>query len=542
MSKKFIFFFIIIILLAIGFWYWHSQSYSKEILKLEILGPEKAALGENIEYIVKFKNNGNLRAEKPELFFEYPENSILESEPKIKKLSSEDLGGDIYPGEERTFKFQTRLLGKEAEAKIAKATLIFQPKGLNQRYELSTTFTTILEKILFNFTLDFPSTIEAGENLTFRINYLSNIPYPLKDLTCQIQYPSDFEFKNSKPQALDQSQWNLPGLNEGEGGRIEVSGILRGESKEQKIFKAKIGIWEEDEFILLKEAVKGVEIVAPSLYIFQQINGNPQYIASSGNLLHYEIFFRNVGEEPLTDLVLISRLEGKGFDFYSLKALRGNFQLGDNSIIWEGKQIPKLQFLDVNEEGKIEFWIGLKTQWEMQSLADKNPEIRNKITISQAREEFSNKVTSVIKGEQQTFFEDKFFDNSGPYPLEPNKKTLFTVAWSVKNYYNDVNNVKMRAILPKEINFLGKIWPKENAGLTFDSLSREILWEAGDLPAGSGVLNEGKSCAFQLAIEPTEETAEKDILILNSAQISGDDQWTKTILNFNTSALKTEVK
>jgi len=54
MSKKFIFFFIIIILLAIGFWYWHSQSYSKEILKLEILGPEKAALGENIEYIVKF--------------------------------------------------------------------------------------------------------------------------------------------------------------------------------------------------------------------------------------------------------------------------------------------------------------------------------------------------------------------------------------------------------------------------------------------------------------------------------------------------------
>ena len=102
----------------------------------------------------------------------------------------------------------------------------------------------------------------------------------------KIEYPSGFEFIASQPQALEKTEWDLPILNKAEGGRIEIRGKLTGEIKEQKIFRATLGIWQSGEFILLKEAVRGVEILKSSLSIFQQVNGFSQYVANPGDSLH----------------------------------------------------------------------------------------------------------------------------------------------------------------------------------------------------------------------------------------------------------------
>lgn len=545
MSKKNIIVFVFLILLVAVFWFWQSGSYSKEVLKLEIIGSDTADLGEKIEYVVKFKNNGNVRLENPELIFEYPEHAIVEDyDSRIIRMSSSDLGGDIYPGEERVLTFSARLLGKEKEVLTAKASISFQPKDLTTKNQVSTTFATVLDKIPLTLNLDLASKIEAGKSLSFRVNYLSNVDYPLTDLSCQIEYPDEFEFSQSDPEALDQTQWDISVLNEADGGRIEIWGTLRGEVGDQKNFKVKLGIWKDDEFILLKEVTKGIEIIAPSLYIWQQINGNPQYIASVGDYLHYEIYFRNVGEDPLTDLVLISRLSSQGFDFYSIQSPEGNYQSGDNSIIWEGRNVPKLQYLGPNEEGKVEFWINLKEgEWPFYSLADKNPELKNVVVISQAREEFSTKVNSLIEGEQKAVFGGSDFENSGPYPVEAGKETKFTIKWTIKNYFNDVENVKMKTQLPENVNFTGKVWSSdENVNLTYDSASREVVWDIGEIEAGSGILNEEKYCAFQLSIIPDQQDAGNQINLLKQSTISGDDKFTGNSLNYQTGVVNTNIK
>ena len=52
---------LVVIVGLVGFWSWQKNSYSKETLKLEILAPGEAALGQEIEYTVRYKNNGNIR-------------------------------------------------------------------------------------------------------------------------------------------------------------------------------------------------------------------------------------------------------------------------------------------------------------------------------------------------------------------------------------------------------------------------------------------------------------------------------------------------
>ena len=72
---------IIVIILAIltglvGFYYYQKNIYSKEVLKLEILGPETTDLLQEVEHVVKYKNNGNFRLENPELSLEPPKYAL----------------------------------------------------------------------------------------------------------------------------------------------------------------------------------------------------------------------------------------------------------------------------------------------------------------------------------------------------------------------------------------------------------------------------------------------------------------------------------
>jgi len=537
--KIFNFLIILAALIGIGgfFWYWQSNSYSKEILRLEILGPSEVTLGQEVEYVIKYKNSGNFRLDDPELIFEPPEYSFKDEKIFGRQiLGPEQLGQAIYPGEERTFSFKIRLLGREGDIKIAKAFLNYQPKNLNARYESTTSFTTIIKSAPIAFEFDLLSKIESGKDFVFRMNYFSNVDYLLTDLRVQIDYPLGFEFIESTPKSLDKAEWEIPVLNKSEGGRIEISGRLSGGVGEAKIFKAKLGIWKENEFILLKEITRGVEIIKPSLYLRQEVNGNPQYVAIPGDWLHYEIYFKNIGEDNLNNLFMINQLEGEAFDFYTIKSAFGNFQSGDNSIIFDWKRISKLQYLAPMEEGKVDFWIKLK-----EHLGNiRNPTLRNKVFVSQVKEEFITKISSKLEVEQRGYFQDEVFGNSGPLPPRVGDMTTYTIMWQVKNYYSDVKNAKIKALLPQNVELSGEIFPEEEiARFAFDSQSREIVWSVGDLEKGVGVSKTGISLAFQVVLTPDIFQKGKTPDIIGEAKITGEDGWTGRIIEAVSPALNT---
>lgn len=533
---------VIIFLLAIGVvgvWYFQRNTFSKEDLKLEILGPEKADLAQEIEYIVKYKNNGNITLENPKLTFEYPENSIPIDEqtsgmpsPETGSLRQKKNIADIYPGEEKSFHFKARLFGKENEAVVAKVQLSYQPKNLKPRYESATTCTTIIKSVPLTFEFDLPSRIEPGKDTRFRINYFSNVDYLLSDLRIQVDYPEGFEFSESIPRPLEKDEWAIPLLNRSEGGRIEISGKLSGRIGTQKGFTARIGSWRDGEFILLKEITKTIVITEPSLYVFQQINGNPEYIASPGDLLHYEISFKNIGNKPLTDLFLIVRLEGDKIDFKTIKSNQGKFESGDNSIVFDGRQVPKLKFLDSQEDGKVEFWIEVKEGWNPNDPEAANPVIRDKIFISQAEKEFVTKISSALELSQKGYFQDEVFGNSGPIPPKVGEVTTYTIMWNAKNLYNEVKNARVKATLPPEVRLTGKIFPEEQTSkFAFDPQSREIVWELGDLRIGKDI-NPALNISFQIAFAPTLSQKGQIATLIGAAQVTGEDSWTEqTIKN-----------
>lgn len=538
MKKFFIFILILLLLFGIlGYYYYQKNTYSKEVLKLEILGPEEVQAFDQVEYLVRYKNNGNVVLEDVELTFKYPENCLPEEGSlKMIRKSLED----IYPGEQKIASFKARVFGKEGQVEKAEATLKYRPKNLKAFYESNTVFATKIKFVPLTFEIDLPSKIEIKKEIQFYLNYFSNSDWPISDLAIKIDYPLGFEFIDSNPRALQKKEWNLGILNKAEGGRIQIKGRLNGEPKEEKFFRAFLGVWRDNEFIVLKESTKASQLRESAISIFQQINGYSEYVAKAGELLHYEIFFRNIGSEAYENLFLITKLEGIAFDFDSLKVENGQFNRGESSIIWDWREVSKLRFLDRGEEGKVDFWIKVKKDWETDSFKNKNFSLKNQVMLSQTKEEFEIKISSQLEFVQKGFFNDEIFGNSGPLPPRVGETTTYTIIWQVKNYYNDVKNVKVRTTLPANIKLTGKFFP-EQASLTFDSDSREVVWTVGDMIAGKGIIDSPPNIAFQISFTPDSSQKNDIALLIGEVKISGEDDWTGYNLEFSSPGITTEL-
>lgn len=528
MGKKFLIIFIIFVIALVGLaaWYYQKNIIGRGDLRLEILAPTEIELGQEFEYLVKYRNNGNFTLEAPKLIFEYPEGSIIEEE---KTLRQEIELEDIYPGEEKTLPFKVRLLGKENTAKKAQVALSYRVKNLNTRFESNTSHTTLIKFTPLTFEFDFPSRLEAGRNIKLRLNYFSNVDFPLSNLRIEIDYPQDFEFLSSVPKGLAPNEWEIGLLNKAQGGRIEVEGKLAGEVFSQNVFRARLISWQQDKAIILKEIAKGVELIQPSIYISWQVNGSPQYTAKVDDYLHYEISFKNIGDNTLENLFLSLKLEGDTLDFDSLQLDSGKFQEEIGTIIWDQTMIPQLRLLPSLEEGKIEFWVRVKKKF---SSSLRNPLIRAKINLNQAKEEIVTKINSKLVISQEGFFNQGPFENSGPIPPKAGSSTTYTIAWQAKSLYNDVKDVKVKAVLPPTVKLTGEIEPKE-AKLSFDSGSREIIWDIGDLLAGE----DGQGIDFQIKFTPTSVQKGKVAKLIPQAKIIAEDTWTELTIEKKDSAV-----
>lgn len=522
--KKFLIFFTLFLFIGIGilgFWYWQRNIYSKEALKIEILAPETAQAGEEIEYLVKLKNNGKIRLENPQLIFQAPEHSILKDYPTNRIIKEIE---DIYPGEERTYSFLARLFGPENQTMKAEALVIYQPKNLKASYESKTTFTSKIEFVPLTFEFDLPPKVEKEEEITLFLNYFSNLDYFLESLRVKIQYPPGFIFQDSSPQALDQTEWPLPSLTQASGGRIEIKGKIEGKEGEEKIFRAQLGMIKDGQFLLLKETQQSLKIVEPSIYLSFLINNSQNYIAEAGDLLHYEIFFKNIGKKPIQKKFLLASLEGEFFDLFTLKSKKGEWGKGDNTILWDWKNISDLRFLDVGQEGKVEFWVKLKKE---PPFKIKNPKLKVKINLAGLEKIFETKINSKIEFYQKVYFHQEFFQNQGPLPPQVGEKTEYVVVWQIKNSWNDLGKVKVKARLPKNVHLSGEIFPSE-AKFTYDSQSKEVIWNIDEIPAWPA--EEFLTLAFQIELLPDSSQQGETPLLIEEGEIFAQDLFTGEIL------------
>lgn len=540
MNKKILLIlFIVIVVALVAFLLYRGGMFSKEILRFEILGPDTAKIGEEIEYTVQYKNNGNFVLENPKLTFILPDNSLTEDSRTmiVKNLD------DIYPGGQEFVKIKARLLGKDEDLKIAKASLSYMPKNITATYESRTSFTTKIDASPITLDFDLPTKAEQQKSLQYSINYFSNVDYPLENLSVKVDPTPGFELTSSDPMSLDNSEWKLQTLNKAQGGRVNISGMVSATNNQDLTFSASLGMWQNANFVVIKQVSATVKVIQPLLFISQQVNGSASYVASPGETLHYQIFFRNIGSTPFDNLFMVAKLDSLALDMSTLQAGNGGqVQPNDNMIVWDNSQVFSLRHLDVQQQGEVNFTVKVKSDWGPSGANADDATINDSINISQITQKFAIKVNSGLVISQKGYFQSSDISNSGPVPPKTGKATTYTINWEIKNYFSDAKNVKVKAILPKNISLTGIIMPQnELSNFSFDSASREIVWSAGDIQASTGVTGDPVTLSFQVSLVPDSSQKGSTAPLIGQVQISGENQFTNTTITSQDSGVNTNL-
>ena len=208
--------------------------------------------------------------------------------------------------------------------------------------------------------------------------------------------------------------------------------------------------------------------------------------------------------------------------------------------------MPELRYLAPQQEGKVEFDVQLKDNWTQSDSEKNNTIIKNKVDISQIVNEFQTKVNSKLEVLQKGYYSTKdTIVNSGPIPPTVGTPTTYTVTWELKNYFNDVKNAKIRAVLPQNVRLTGKVLPDtELPNFSFDNNSREIVWNVSggeQIIAGTGILNNAPLIAFQVSLTPDASQRGATASLIGEANITAEDQFTGSIAKGNTPLINTSL-
>ena len=509
---------VVAVLSVTVFFVFQRNSYSKDIVKLEIDGPDKAEPGEEISYEVKYKNRGGTTLEDVVMVFKYPDNSVsIDEEGRRIEMELDELS----PGESESFEFKSRVFGAKGEELEFKVSMSYKAKGLQATYDSEASIVTKIKDVPLSLVFDMPSKVTMNQEVGMVLNYYSSLDWAISGLGIRLEYPSGFEVSDSGEGSIGGGEWMIPVLNKSEGGRIEVKGRFKEEVGGIGDVRAQLGVWIDDRFIVLEEEIKEVVVIKPKIVLSQYINGDADRSVSSGDLLHYELVFKNTGNSSFRDLSLVSRLTGP-LNWDTLRSDDGEV-LSDGVVQWNSSD--ELRDLDSGEEGRVEFWVEVSDSSAIKSL--RSPVLVNSITLADIDFTFQTRVNSVSSFSQRGYYEDEVFGNSGPIPPEVGKDTTYTIIWRVENYSNALEDAKVRATLPAGVLLSGRVFPEESRGqIAFDSKSREVLWSVGGVPAGSGAGLPAQTIVFQIELEPQDGQRGEVVPLVGEATFTATDRWT----------------
>jgi len=513
---------------------------------LQIKGPDQLTSGNEAEFRIVYRNGENADLVGISLEAFYPTGFTFKSSTP----ASTTFSGQAYnlpmlkAGGNAEIVIRGKLSGSTGEDKEIKARLHYKLSNFNSEFAVEQSIhTSILPP---NMTMDIngPVDVVNGQDTTFVITYTNVSAQDFQNLAIQVSYPVGFSFTSATPTASkNNNYWTIPKLASGSSGNINITGSFTGDSSQDKLVRADLGMLINNNFAPQLVSTATFRIIPSSLSL--TMTAKPDKYVKLGDTVNYVLKYSNQGTIGLNNLVIAVTLDGTAIDFNKVSGQSAI--VTGHTLTWKAATLPTLSVLLPNESGEISFSVPIKDNLTTNL---KNQAITATASIS------SNEITQPTKAAPLVLALVSSLDLtvdgnfvSGAAPMQVGKSTVFAMTLTLSNSSNDMSNTVVTASLPLPSSaWKQSIVPdSEKDRLTYDPNSGKIFWRIGTLAAFTGKFIPVLQVTFQLEVIPTEADRGKSVNLLSNIQATGTDSFvgqeiqTDNIASVSTSTIDDDV-
>jgi len=549
---------LIVIAILLGVYKYKQYSFSPERATLAINGPNEIQSGKLITYEVIYKNDNRASLKSAVLHLSFPDNFKPEDNPSFVSDGANSYQlelGDIKKYDQGKVTFRGKTFSPKGSLIYLKAELSYQPSGFSSQFVSQQQLGITVISFPIILETQAPQNLASGDSLNYLISYKNTSNDDFENMRLEVEYPEGFIFSQADPAASENNNiWYLGHLSAGQVGKITVSGKLEGASEDIKVLKADIGALEDARFVSYNKESVSTKIEASPLFITQTVNGLKKLTAKPGDTLRFEISYRNDGNIGLRDAIVTEKIDSPALDYTSLSLNEGSFNSFNSTITWKASDFKKLANLEPGGGDKINFSIKVKDNPPNKIATDKNftissvakidsPDIVTPISENKiiAGNTINIKVNTRIGLAVRGYYGDLIIKNSGPLPPVVDQETTYTIHWLVMNASNDAEQAKVEAVLPTGVVMTGVKFP-EDSNLTYNERSNAVVWEIGNLPAGTGVRTPPKEAVFQIKIKPAPNQADTQVNLIGISIFSIHDAFTGEDFSVTGEAKNTQLR
>lgn len=565
MFKKFFIFSVVFFMLAMGYvaymFFAGNNSISNENIDISILGNTFTAGGEDLPLQIEVINRNSSALELADLVIEYPKGSKSSGGITAADLERQRISlGTIPSGGVKNENTKIVLFGEQGSVQIVKLTLEYRVGGSNAIFVKEKTYDVSINSTPINISVNAPTEVSPNQEITLNIKSTLNASKPVSKMLIKVEYPVGFVFTSSNPPtSLGNNVWSLGDLSPGAESNISVTGkmvdVFDGEEKTFRIFSGSQSDTDKSAIAVVFNSLgHTVLIKKPFIEGRLFVNGvyEREYAVNTKTPINGNIRWVNNLDTKINDLEIRVKLSGNALDRNKIDAPGGFYNSSEDTIIWNKNSQNSFAEVNPGKSDSISFSLTTLPIFSAGGMLSE-PTVNIEVSIS-GKQAVEGNVLQTIKNSEtkkirivsdlglaaKALYFSGPIENTGPIPPKAEKETTYTVVWNLSNTSNNVSKGQVKATLPPWVRFVGEVSPSTE-DVSYNTTTKEITWNVGSIPRGTGITKSSREVAFQIAFIPSLSQVNTTPTIINDAVLTGHDDFANVDLRVNKASLNTRL-
>lgn len=516
-----------------------GNNVSTDGIDLSIMTQPFVDGGEDLPITVQITNNNPTNIETADIIFEYPVTSLPGSEQTRQRVSIDT----VRAGDTVFEDFDIQLFGEEGEERLLTAKLEYRVAGSNAIFVKEATELVTIRSTPIELLIEGRDSTIPNEMYAFDILVSSNATDVAGGIILKVEYPQGFTFETAEPApTFDVDTWVIGDLEPASDRTIHIEGKLEGATTDNKVFRVLVGQQDERQErkigTVFNSKVHPVRLTPSFIDASLAANGvsGTRIIIPAAQKTSVTVNWKNTLPIQLQNVKLEAIISGNAYSSAGIDGTDGFFDSNTNSIVWDPTVFDSLISVDPGEQGTFKFNV------KPQPLASTNGQIISQPLIhvvvrasgidSVGQIQDAETVASVdlvinsdVRLEPKTLHYGGPFTNAGSVPPTVETETEYTLVWHLTNSSTNVTGAKLTTRLPAYVDWQGATFPTSE-DLTYNTVTRELVWDVGQLEAGAGFTTDPREVSFKVAITPSTSQRGDIPPLTESLVFEGNDTYT----------------